>query len=313
MILHAFGLAVRAPDGVALPGARREAGTAEVEVLLADEPAVRAAFSGPCDPPRAALRGVDGRPVRYERGRDGDLLIAWEGAGVFHVDARGAVVLGWAPDGPGPAWTRFLLDSVLATTALHRGAEALHAGAVALPGDDAGAVAIAAGQGGGKTTLLGALLARGGRLVADDVSVLQPAGDDGVVVPPAPPVLNVAQQRPAGAASPEQLGEVLAELGDELWVHARDVADAPVPLRAVVHLDRRASATLRLLRPPASPIALLGHLMQSGPEPERQARRFALISDIASHVPFVVLEAPLEATPGDLAAVLLERSATGMW
>lgn len=268
--------------------------------LAASSTEVHAAFSGPADPPRSAQRRVDGRAVRYEAGAAGDWRITWDGAGDFHLSATRDLVLAWAPDGPSPAWTRFLLDSVLASAALRRGAEALHAGTVALPG---GAVAVAAGQGGGKTTLLGTLLAQGAALVADDVSVLA-RRDGGFAVEPAPPVLNVARERPAGAPAPADLGEVLAELGDELWVLAARPADTAQPLRAVVHLERRAGAALGLHRRPPSPIALLRHLLDSGPGAERGRERFELVADLAESVPFVVLRAPLDAPPPQLAELV---------
>ena len=68
-----------------------------------------------------------------------------------------------------PSEWRVVLDSVLFSIALLRGGEALHAGAVAT---EKGAIAIAAASGGGKSSLLAALLQAGLPLLSDDVVVL---------------------------------------------------------------------------------------------------------------------------------------------
>lgn len=300
MILRAYGFAVEAP-GLELPGAAAQDGPADVAIALAGAPEeVAAAYSGPADPPRDALRRVDGRAVRYEAGRAGDWRITWDGAGAFHVAAAGDRVLAWAPDGAGHAWTRFLLDSVLTTVALRRGGEALHAATVALPG---GAVAVTAGQGGGKTTLTAALLAAGGTLVADDVSVLCRT-PEGVAVAPAPPVMNLARGGPAGAPEPEALGEVLAELEGEAWVLARDVAAGPVALRAVVVLERRPGAELGLRTAPGGPMGVLARLLDTGTDPERARARFELAADLAGQAALRVLDAPPDAPPARMAEIV---------
>ncbi|WP_205697116.1 hypothetical protein [Conexibacter sp. SYSU D00693] len=304
--LAAYGLRV-AVDGLGLPGAvAAPAGApADVAVRRAGRAEVLAAFSGPADPPRRATRRVDGAAVHVERGAAGDLLLDWERGGVFRADAHGATVL--AHGEPDARWRRFLLDSVLVPVALLHGAEALHAGTVEVGG---AGIAVAAGQGGGKTTLLGALLARGARLVADDVSVLRRDGG-AFAVAPAPPVLNVARERPAGAAGPPELGEVLAELDGELWVHARAVAPAPVALGLLVRLERGPDRTLRAARQPPSARTALSHFLPSGPEPERRRAQFELAADLAAQVPLVVLEAPPDAPPGTLAERVLAAARTG--
>jgi hypothetical protein len=81
-----------------------------------------------------------------------------------------------------------VLDSVLFTVALLQGYEALHAGAVATPD---GVIAITSAAGGGKSTLLAALLQRGLALMADDVLVLESRGTEATLAHPAAPLMTV--------------------------------------------------------------------------------------------------------------------------
>jgi hypothetical protein len=239
------------------------------------------AWSGPAGP--RSVRQVDGRDFVVERGRDGDVLLVWGDAGRFHLSADGAR-LEAGGDAGDPAWQRVLLDSVLASVALALGAEALHAAAVAL-GD--GAVAVVAGAGAGKTTLAAALVARGGRLLADDVSVV----DAGLHVHPAPPVANVAT---AGPVAPERLGRPLAVLGGEAWVAVAQPATTPAPLRRVVVLGGES----------AGPPAVLRHMLASGSAPERAAARFGRAAEIAALPVLHLASAP----PDDLASQVLDAA-----
>lgn len=296
-MLRAFGTTFAGDIGTFEPVASWLAGGGgEVEISLTDAGDLDARWSGPADPERVATRSVDGRPVRFERGRDGDLRVDWQDTAGLWLSPDGASLV-CAPSEPASAaWARFVLDTGLGTAALSRGAEALHAGAVAGP---RGAVAIIAGQGGGKTSLVAELVYRGQELVCDDIAVLTPE----LAVEPGPPVMNLASDRsfPPGA---QDLGTAIAELGEEAWVALDRVAAGPVPLRAVVLLDRRDGAPLGADRIAPSPVALLGHLLDSGPGRERQAQRFERVSDVAQRIPILHLHAATDVLPSTLADVL---------
>lgn len=299
-VLRAYGL--RVACSLPLPGALEAEGEeGDLVVSLAgSREALEAAWSGPHPEGLVANRWVDGRPLDYHRGSGGDTLLRWgDGDGGWLIRAGRTAVLGFSPqDPPDPAWLRVLLDSVLASVALGRGAEALHAGAVSIGG---GAVAVLGGTGAGKTSLVAALLARGHPLVADDVLVL--AGPREAW--PAPPVISLDAARARNGAL-AGVGELIAHLGDEDWVHVARTADGPLPLRALVILDRRAdAAAVELIGEPAPFRALFGHLLNSGGTAAREQARFAAVAGLAEAVPVLRLVAPLDgAGPEALAAVV---------
>jgi hypothetical protein len=125
---------------------------------------------------------IDGAPFVVERGAAGDHRFVHGAApdtcgaptaqtvAVHHLSADRSMLRCAPSDLAELSWWRVVLDSVLFTIALLDGYETLHAGAIAVPG---GAVAITAGTGGGKSTLLAELLGRGSVLVTDDVLVLE--------------------------------------------------------------------------------------------------------------------------------------------
>lgn len=293
-VLAAYGL--RFGSDLALPGAAPSDGDFDVTISLAAESSdLEAAWSGPSG--AVAHRWVDERPLDYHRGVEGDTLLRWAADGSWLLDAPRAHVLAHSPaDPPEPGWLRVLLDSVLASVALGRGAEALHAGAVATP---TGAIAILGRSGAGKTSLLAALLARGHALVTDDVLVIVD-GEAGLAAHQGPPVMSIS-----GAAVP---GRPLAQLGDETWVQVPRVPAGPVALRALVLLDRRADAAgPAALEPETEPFAaLFGHVLGSGDDVDRARDRFALLARLAEHVPVLRLVAPLTGAPPDQLARLVE-------
>jgi hypothetical protein len=260
---------------------------------------------------------IDGAPFVVERGHAGDHrfihgappdtngLPSAQTLAIHHLHAD-ASVLSCAPSNPRDhSWWRVVLDSVLFTVALLRGYEALHAGAVATP---AGAIAIAAGTGGGKSTLLAELLGRGTALMADDVLVLEPNDSAPPLAHPAPPLMTVPDKAMM-ALSRTVSRETIVSLGDERWI-AVPAYPEPLPLKALVVLDRRRD--LEPSDPPAalaridSPLAaLLGSLMRFPRDVERQRTRFELASTLASTAGLWRLTAKLETPASVLADTLL--------
>jgi hypothetical protein len=256
---------------------------------------------------------IDGAQFVVERGAEGDHRFV-HGAppghdGVpspqtlaIHHLSSDASVLKCAPANPAdPSWWRVVLDSVLFTVALLRGYEALHAGAVATP---EGAIAITATTGGGKSTLLAALLGRGLALVADDVLVLEPRDTGPAISHPGPPLMTVPATSMAllGTVDPP---ETIATIGDERWL-AVPVFPHPLPLKALVVLDRLPVSQWPAAQPSLSKIetpvaALLGALMGFPDTPERQRARFELASAIAGTAGLWRLTARLD-TPADALA-----------
>jgi hypothetical protein len=312
----AFGLGLR--TDLALPGAWAQRTLAEPILQLRSASAAEIAerWSG-----RDALGwegAVDGAPFVVERGRAGDHRFAH---GVPSVETR-ALAHGGSTPNPGappggtravhhlsagaaellcesdtegePLGWRVILDSVLFSTALLRGYEALHAGAVAT---EQGAIAITAGAGAGKSTLLVELLRGGCPLLCDDVVVLEPRGGESPLAHPGPPLMTV----PAGT-SPLP-GAPIASVGEERWV-AVPAHPRAIPLTALVVLNRAPGLPTSLHRVRDPLAVLIGSLLRFPRLPERERARFDVAGSIASHVPIWQLCADSSVTPAALAGLL---------
>ncbi|HEY0971270.1 MAG TPA: hypothetical protein VGE02_09910 [Gemmatimonadales bacterium] len=171
-----------------------------------------------------------GRRLRMETSDIGD----------FDLAASGDIV--WRPrEGASEEWARFDLLGRILPVALHMaGHLVLHGSSVALPGG--GAVAFLAPKGRGKSTLALAIAQRGGRLLSDDVTVLEREGGEWRARPGVHAVrLWEDSVRGLGADSygePGSVGRklVVTDLPDALR------ADGPAPLRAIHLLSGRAPA-----------------------------------------------------------------------
>jgi len=313
-VLTAFGLSLRSealPPGAWQARGLREPSLREpiLQIRSVTATAIEDSWSGVA---AIGWEGViDGAAFVVERGIDGDhrFVHGTHPESVHHLNAE-AGVLQCAPADPAEkSWWRVVLDSVLFTVALLQGYEALHAGAIATPD---GVIAITAASGGGKSTLLSELIARGQTLMADDVLVLEPRGTEAPLAYPAAPLMTVP------AIRLPMLGEIvppetICSIDDERWIAMR-VHEEPQPLKALVVLDRRhksqlsgsgSGASLQKIDDPLAP--LLGSLMNFPSTPERQRRRFELASVLAAKTALWRLTADLDVPPDILADTLLAR------
>jgi hypothetical protein len=247
---------------------------------------------------------IDGARFAVERGHDGDHRFVHGERAAHHLSADAAILRCAPRDPEGLSWWRVVLDSVLFSVALLTGYEALHAGAVVTP---AGAVAILAGAGGGKSTLVVELIRRGLPLLTDDVVVLQTQGDSAPLAHPGPPLMTVPAElehsfrgpREHDRAPLDRLGSVIASVGDERWA-AIAVHPSPLPLAALVLLDRRPGlpSSLHRVRDPLAP--LIGSLLRFPRLAERERARFELAGAIAGHVPIWRLGADSQVSAREL-------------
>ena len=264
---------------------------------------------------------IDGVPFIVERGLAGDhrfvhgldpaLSRDWNdehaklppGTRAVHHLSADATALRCAPANHAePLWWRVVLDSVLFTVALLRGYEALHAGALATPD---GVIAITAATGGGKSTLVAELLRHGLALMADDVLVLESSSPNSPPLAyPAPPLMTVPIGRVQGLIQLSSM-EPIASLSDECWI-PMPVYPQPLPLNALVVLNRRAGLATDMRRADDPLAALLGSLLRFPDTPERERARFELASAISTHVPIWELDADSSVDPGKLAALVIE-------
>jgi hypothetical protein len=315
MALAAFGLSLL--TDMQLPGAweTRPVREPSLQIRPVTAQAIADGWSGLEEVGWEAV--IDGAPFVAERGVDGDHRFVHgalpgrsgtpsTGTAAIHHLSSDARVLQCAPSNPAdPAWWRVVLDSVLFTAALLRGYEAVHAGAIATSD---GVIAITAGTGGGKSTLLKELLGRGSALVADDVLVLEPRGEAPPLAHPAPPLMTVpaAGMPTLSAAEP---WDTIALIDDERWI-AVPAYPEPRPMKALIVLERRPEsqwpATQPSLRKIESPLApLLSALMGFPVTAERQRARFELASALAATVGLWQLTARLDTPASVLADTLL--------
>jgi hypothetical protein len=313
--LSAFGLSLLAetpPPGAWETSPWREPG---LHIRLSTAEAIEESWSGPATIGWAGF--IDGAPFVVERGVLGDhrfvhgALPEREGApsaqtrAIHHLSAD-ASMLKCAPCGSAdPSWWRLVLDSVLFTVAQVQGYEALHAAALATSD---GALAITAGTGGGKSTLLAEMLGRGPALMADDVLILESRGPElPVLAHPAPPLMTLSSACIAsfGEARPLQ---TICSIEDERWI-AFPVHREPLPLRAIVVLDRRhepnrpgPQASLTKIEKPLA--ALMASMLKFPRTPERERARFEIASTIASTAGLWRLTADLQTPPHVLADAL---------
>jgi len=233
---HALGL--RVDDGLGLrglvPGGDGLTRTLRVEAGAVD------------DAPAGAVRLVDertadGTPYLSVDHADGYRVEA-PGFGVHHVSADGTrLVVAERGEARG-ARERLLYAQTLPLAAATQGVDVLHAAAVMAP--DGTAIALTGRSGGGKSSLLAALIAAGARFLTDDVLAVELVGAE-VRVHPGPRFASLDAE-PAGSA----LGPVL-DRSDKL--HFAPLGPTvPAPLGALWLLERPAPVA-RLTAEPLGP------------------------------------------------------------
>jgi hypothetical protein len=275
---RAFGLDL--VSEVELPGLSRhsQSDSPSLAIRLAAADAVSSAWSGPADLPVWRSRTQEGRPVSGELGRAGDFLLSCDGAGDYLLSADRRSLMCAPVDPSSGEWRRFLLDTCLLSTALLAGATALHASAVAGP---SGAIAFAAGEGVGKTSVAAEFLRRGYELVADDILVVERAAH-GYLAHPGPAVMNLPASSFWGG---RPLGRVLGMFGEEVWVEIAARVTQAVPLRAIVLFQSREGPEAACALARASALDVLPHARGFNFTPEAELEAFTRMSDLAEEVP----------------------------
>jgi excisionase family DNA binding protein len=177
------------------------------------------------------------------------------------------------------------------------GREGLHASAVEIDGR---AVLLAGDSGRGKSTLAAALCQAGGRLLADDLSIVRLNEEGAPVVEPASSrvwlIRDVASQMvPAGDVSSETRLYKSAVNGNGI-----SVASSAAPMGAIYLLSRRSGAEIgERLHGNNANTALLGALFNYAVRtPARLGLQFQIATSILKHVPL----RPLLWEPGPEAA-----------
>lgn len=208
-----------------------------VEGPLSPEPDITVAFGEiPDELPEPSFKG----PL-LQVGSNGTTRLGLPLGLTFLVDPRGrhvTIATSLPPDSP--AIRAFLLGNVLALVCLRRGALPLHASCVGVPtAKGEVAIAFAAPSGSGKSTLASALVARGCRLLADDLTVVSHRPETGIHVLPTFPRVRLwrdAMERFGHAA--EACERVRYEMEKYSVPMMGAFTRRALPLAAIYHFSR---------------------------------------------------------------------------
>lgn len=222
----AYGLAIESEFPLDLP----DAATAKADVTVVAAPVRRPARDQ--SPPGDGCWHADAEEALY----------FWPGSGAFRVHAGRTVEVD-PDDGLGADVLGLIVLSRLVAAVLHqRGRLVLHASAVVGP---AGAVAVAAHSGTGKSTSAAVLVRRGYEMLTDDLLAIDlltpvptvPPGGRGLKLWPAS-----VEAVGAGALDPGRLRPVVAGSDKQVW--PLDAVSGPVPLVGLYVLEAAAGPTV---------------------------------------------------------------------
>jgi hypothetical protein len=301
---RAFGLEVR--TGFEVPGLAHPApaGLRRTALELAPPGALDSAWGRGAGERIAELRHDDGRPaVTIDSGGARGYLVFAEGFGRALIARDGRGVLCEPLPLPAWRWQRYLTGQVLPFAAVLQGLEVFHASAVVAEGR---ALAIVAHSGTGKTSLALNLALAGLPFLADDVVALERA-PDGLIAHPGAGLANV---RPGEAALEQRieaagLGAAIGRGDGELRLRLERHTE-PVPLGALVFLERRGEDPLRIerLRPVDPRLLLAATFNLSLRTPDRLARQLDVAARVERSAPVYRVRCPRGVGAAELAGRL---------
>lgn len=213
-------------------------------------------------------------------------------SGRFLVEGGRRITLYRNPTAKDTKLCAHLLASVFAALLRQRGLLVLHANVVTTP---RGAVAISGVSGAGKSTTQAALIARGCRMVTDDITVICMAPDGRIMALPGVPKMNLCED------AAEKFGHDVAVLQRNPLRHAKvlvplapgDTLLESVPLKAIYHLDCHPGEGLIVKQ--LAGVVKFGTLQECiyGPLfPEEHNGLFPLLSSVGSQVDIVRIDRP---------------------
>ncbi|HEV2674710.1 MAG TPA: serine kinase [Aliidongia sp.] len=181
---------------------------------------------------------------RLSVGTDGTVLLLLEGIGRFLVRPDGEIRLERSEEGC-RADVEAALVSVVAGAVLHQRASLpLHASCVLIDGR---AVAITAPSGTGKSTLAAALVSAGHRLLTDDICVIRFAEDGTAMAVPGAPRLRLYDDSANAVGQGSKTLPIAGTVRDKRGWDRPLTDHAPLPLAAILRLERAATAGLERL------------------------------------------------------------------
>ena len=213
-------------------------------------------------------------------------------AGIFLIEGGEKITLQRNPAAVDDVLCSHLLASVIVTLLRQRGNQVLHANVIETP---RGALAISGACGAGKSTTQAALLARGCRMVADDVAVLRLNEDSQVVALPGIPKMNLCDDTALTFGhdisrlqrNPLRSGKVLVQ------VDHGDMVTEPVVLDAIYLLSCHSGKEL-IVNPliGAEKFMSLQDCIYGPQLPEEHPGMFPLVSTLAEQAKMFRIERP---------------------
>lgn len=230
------------------------------------------------------------------------LLRAGRRAGRFLVEDGSRITLHRNPAAEDERLCANLITIVIVALLRQRGYLVLHANVVMTP---RGAIAISGESGAGKSTTQGALMARGCRMIADDITVLY-LGDVGqVLVMPGIPKLNLCEDAAIklGYDVTGLRRNPLRKIKVFVPVKLDDMMTEPVPLKSLYLLHRHQGKNINVF-------SLLGAEKFNGQQeciygplfPDEHQNLFSIISALAQQVDMFRIERPSSGCSMDLVA-----------
>ena len=174
-------------------------------------------------------------PFHYIRQSDGSLYLHWRDQFEFHISADSRTIYGRAlPGVPEESLQVYLLGQVISFALIGLGVESLHATTVVIQG---GAVAIIGDSGYGKSSLAGAFVKAGYKLLSDDLLVLE-ARDNGYIAFPGLPRLKLYDVMASRFIADEREGVPMNQDHSPKCIYRMEQEwhDQPVPLKAFYSL-----------------------------------------------------------------------------
>jgi hypothetical protein len=236
---------------------------------------------------------------RYVRLADGQTYLRWSGQCDFLVSADGGLVAARLRRRSSPeSFHTYLLGQALSFALIKQGFDPLHATVVAIDGV---AVAFLGESGYGKSTLAGALVRAGHRLLTDDLLVLSEQGD-GLTAHPGPPRIKLFPGIARAVLYPKIRGIRIAKMSPKLIIplDGDQTVGAAVPLKTVYVLGKPArlgrepeTVTIRRLSQRQACLALIRNTFNTAvTDSERLTRQFGFATSVASRVPVKLLAYP---------------------
>ncbi len=286
-----YGLRVASDRPLLLPPDASD-GFCDLEIVHGDERTLAAALAGGIV--ESESDGWFSRSVLD----DGSHHVRWDTVGEFVVSADGRRMLCRRLDSAEPAsFHVYMLGQALSYALVQQGLEPLHATAVVLDGE---AVAFLGGNAFGKSTLAACFLARGGRMLTDDLLIVRES--DGIVrAYPGPARLKlfpgIARRLLGNVGGAPRMNVDTRKL--ILPLDSTGVCATPAPLRAIYSVApprdaarRPHVAVERVSRRRAFVELLRGTLNRRSRGPARRTRQFSTLARIVETVPIRTLSFP---------------------